>query len=237
MVREARSPAKREARNPPPPFAYPVAMLANVATIMIRPRAVMRRILDAPKDRLWVPVLLLVALSAVLGDADRSEFDNLIRAAKTNGIPFAAVLAGIALVVTIVTFVFFYLFSFAAWGIGRVMEGSGTPRDLRLAVAWGLTPAVWALLYRAPAAFLLPRSDSTVQFGEHLRIDPGSIGPGCAAALVFGALELVIFIWCIVVSSNTIGEAHRFSSWRGLATVVLTSIAPLIIVLAAVLAM
>jgi hypothetical protein len=212
-------------------------MLANVATIMIRPRATMRRILDAPRDRFWLVILLLVAVSGVAGDADRHEFDSLLAAARAHGIPPALVIAGICVVLTIVTLLFFYLFAYAAWGIGRLMEGSGTPRDVRRAVAWGLTPAVWALLYRIPAVFLLPRSDSTVRFGEKLRIDTGGLGTGCAAALIFGALELVLVVWCTVVLSNTVGEAHRFSSWRGLATVVLTSIAPLIIVIAAVLAM
>lgn len=212
-------------------------MLANVATIMIRPRPTMRRILDAPRDRLWLPILLLVALSAVAGDSDRHEFDSLLAAARAYGIHPALVILGIFLAVTLVSLIFFYVFAYAAWGIGRVMEGTGTPADLRRAVAWGLVPMVWALLYRIPAVFFLPRSDSTVRIGEHMRIDPGRLGSGCAAALIFGALELVILVWCGVVISNTVGEAHRFSSWRGLATVVLTSIAPLIILIAAVLAM
>jgi len=212
-------------------------MLANVATIMIRPRATMRRILDAPRDRLWLPILLLVALSALAGDSDRHEFDSLLAAARAHGIPPAVVILGILVAVTIVTLILFYVFAYAAWAIGRLMEGTGTPTDLRRAVAWGLVPAIWALLYRVPAVFLLPRSDATVRFGEQVRVDPGRLGSGCAAALIFGALELVILVWCAVVISNTVGEAHRFSSWRGLATVVLTSIAPLIIMIAAVLAM
>lgn len=212
-------------------------MLANVATIMIRPRATMRRILDASRDRMWLPILLLVAVSALAGDSDRHEFDSLLAAARSHGIPPLLVIAGICAAVTVATLFLFYLFAWAAWGIGRLMEGSGTPRDVRRAVAWGLTPAVWALLYRIPAVFLLPRSDSTVRFGEQVRVDPGRLGSGCAAALVFAALELVVLIWCAAVISNTVGEAHRFSSWRGLATVVLTSIAPLIILVAAVLAM
>ncbi len=211
-------------------------MLANLAKILIHPRAVMRRILDEPRDRLWLPIVLLVALSAAAGDSDRHEFESLLAAARAHGIPAALVVVGILAVVLIVSLIFFYGFAYAAWGIGRVMEGSGTARDVRRAVAWGLTPAVWALLYRVPAIFLLPRSDS-VRFGEKMRLDPGRLGAGCAAALVFAALELVILVWCAVVISNTIGEAHRFSSWRGLATVVLTSIAPFIIVIAAVLAM
>lgn len=212
-------------------------MLANVATIMIRPRPTMRRILDAPRDRMWVPILLLVALSALAGDSDRHEFDSLLAAARAHGISLVLVILGVCLAVAIATFLLFYLFAWAAWGLGRVMQGSGTPRDVRRAVAWGLVPAVWALLYRLPAVFLLPRSDSTVRFGEQVRVDPGRLGSGCAAALVFAALELVIMVWCAVVLSNTVGEAHRFSSWRGLATVLLTSIAPIIIVIAAVLAM
>ena len=213
-------------------------MLANVATILIRPRAVMRRILDAPRDRMSLVIFLLVTLSAMLADADRRNFRGMAGAAKTHGIPIVALVAAAVAGTMIVALALFYFFSFAAWGIGRALEGSGTPRDLRRAVAWGLTPAVWALLYRVPAAFLLPRSNTTIRLGDdNLRIDPGSLGTGCAAAIVFGVLELVTLIWCVVVSSNTIGEAHRFSSGRGLATVVLTSIAPLVIVLAAALAM
>ena len=215
-------------------------MLRNLAAIMIRPRQVMARILAAP-ERVWIAIIVLATISAMVGDFDPNGFNNLRRAAASSDIHpalIAAIGAGVFVATFLAAFLFFFIFSWGVWGLGNLMDGAGDARAVRRAVAWGLTPVVWALVYRVPAMFLTRfvspelRASST-----KLTLDPGRLGGGCLISVVFAALELAMVVWCVTVMSNTVGEAHRFSSWRGLATLLLTSIAPLIITIAAVLAM
>jgi len=60
---------------------------------------------------------------------------------------------------------------------------------------------------------------------------------GCLTALLFGSLELSVAVWCLIVASRTIAEAHRFSAWRGLGTLVIVGITPIVIVIAAALSL
>jgi hypothetical protein len=207
--------------------------LANLATIMIRPRAVMRRILDAGRDRMIIPLVLLATISAIVGDLHSGER----RALQVQGWQFALIVVGVLAGVTLLMLALFYLFSWAAFGLGKVLEGTGSPREVRSAMAWGLAPAIWAMLYRIPSAIFWPRSEGAALKIGDFSLNTGREGMTCLVAAILGLLELTMFVWLVIVTSNTIGEAHRFSSWRGLATLLLVAISPAIIILAAVLAM
>lgn len=207
-------------------------MLANLAKVMVHPRATMRRILDAGRDRMGLVLVILASFSAMFGDLEKGEMDAL---RQQQAIPFALILCALFLAVPLFGLLLYYIFSWLAYWIGRAMEGTGKPSEVRSAVAWGLAPIVWALLYRVPASLLLAGSES-VKVGKNFTLDPGKFGSGCLAFVIFGALELAMIIWAVAVSSNTVGEAHGFSSWRGLATVILTAITPAILLIAGVLA-
>lgn len=207
-------------------------MLANLAKIMVHPRATMRRILDAGRDRLGLVIVILASYSAMFGDLERSEMSALRRQQE---IPFALVVIGLIVAVPLFGFLLYYIFSWLAYAIGRALEGTGKPAQIRSAAAWGLAPVVWALLYRVPASIFFAGSEA-VKVGKNLSVDTGRFGSGCLAIVIFGALELATLAWCVAVTSNTIGEAHGFSSWRGLATFILTAITPAILVIAGVLA-
>lgn len=207
--------------------------LRSLATIMIRPRITIRRILDAGPDRMIIPLVLLVTIATFLGDVDRSSLDALRKAP----VHFGLLVAGICLAVAVAGLLLFYVFSWIAFGVSRLLEGTATPREIRSAMAWGAAPAIWALLYRLPVVLLWPGWESRMRVGsDQLVIKPSLMGMGCVATVIFVALELTMFIWWLVVASNTLGEANRFSTARGFGTIVLTSISPLLITLAAVLA-
>lgn len=209
--------------------------LASLAAIMIRPRNTMRRILDAGRDRMILPLVLLVTLSSILGDVNRASLDAMRKAPLP--VPFAVMIVAICAGVALIGVLFFYVFSWIAFGVSRLLEGTATAREIRSAMAWGAVPAIWALLYRLPAAVLWPGWESRMRVGsEQLVIKPSLMGMGCIGTVIFMALELAMFVWLLVVASNTLGEANRFSTARGFGTLVLTSISPLLIALAAVLA-
>jgi hypothetical protein len=60
---------------------------------------------------------------------------------------------------------------------------------------------------------------------------------GCTLAVMVLALELAINLWMVYVASCTLAEAHRFTSARGLATLLIAAALPLVITAAAALAL
>jgi len=209
---------------------------ADLAAVLVRPRTTMARILESP-PRNWPVWLLFVltAVSGIFGDLDVPALPQLVE--QMGGLRAALILAGVLAGMIIVLPVVLWLYAYVPFFAGRFLGGTGEIRTVRAAVAWGLAPAVWALLYRVPAAlWLSPSSATSVRMrGGNVSFDPGRLADGCGIALVFALLEFAVFVWCAVVMSNTVAEAHRFSVWRGLGTLVISAIVPFVVVLAAVL--
>jgi hypothetical protein len=142
----------------------------------------------------------------------------------------------LAVIVAMVALAWFY--SWVLYFIGRFLGGTGDFRRMRSAVAWGFAPAIWALLYRVPAAFWLSPSSTSVRVRNGaVNFDPGRIADGCGVALFFALLELGVFVWCAVVLSNTVAEAHELTAWQGLGTLALSALVPVVVAIAAFLAM
>lgn len=212
--------------------------LADLAKVLVRPAAVMARILaEGPRNaHVWL-LFALSVLSGIFGDFDAPMMDRLIR--YSGGVHVALIIAAVVVAVLVVLTVVCWFYAYVPMLIGRLLGGTGEIRGVRAAVAWGLAPTVWALLYRVPAAiWFAPSAATSVQMRDaSVTFNPGALSAGCGVALVFVLLELIVLVWCAVVMSNTVAEAHRFSAWHALGTLVLSAIAPLVVVLAAALAM
>jgi hypothetical protein len=208
--------------------------IRNLASILIRPRETMRRILDQPRDRM---VFLLAFLGGISGALADRKTGNLPAALEAT--PWAVpIMIFVTLAVALLMALVFYGLSWVAMLAGRAFEGQGTIREARSALAWGLAPAVWALLYRVPLALLFPRattdavrvSDASVRISG---FDFSSMGVGCVVAL----LDLAVLIWYLIIGSAAMGEAHRFSNGRGFAVLLMTWAAPVIVLIAAVISL
>ena len=209
--------------------------LASMASIMVRPRATMRAILDHLPDRMVIPLVLAATVAGSLGDA---ELSGVTDAAGENLVLVVLITIAGLLVGTLIALGIFYLLSWSATFIGRFLEGTGDARAVRSALAWGLVPIVWSLLYEIPMMLTFPRSP-TLRVGADRAawsFDPGVFEGGCAVVFVYVALELVSLAWWLTVTSNTLAEAHGFSAWKGLGTLLLTMVSPIIVLLAAILA-
>jgi len=149
-------------------------------------------------------------------------------------------IAGVVVGVLLCSLLFFYFLAWIAVPIGHFMEGEGSKRDVRSALAWGLSPYIAALAYRIPALLFLPATLG--EGGRRIRVHGetlilGSTGwDGWGRSLVFLALELGTLLWLLFVASSTMAEAHRFSRARGLGTLVLAVCSPMVVIVAAVLA-
>lgn len=201
---------------------------------MIRPRITMRRILDAGRDRAIIPLIVLASISAALGDVDRSSLAALERIPG----PTSLIVIGICLGLALFFLLLFYVFAWIGFGVSRLLEGTATAREVRSALAWGVVPVIWSILYRLPAILLWPGTmESRVRAGSNqLSFQPQVFSHGCIGTVIFVALELTMLVWYAVVTSSTLAEANRFSTGRGFATLVLTAISPAVIVIAAILA-
>lgn len=212
---------------------------ADFLSILVRPRRTMRRILEQRRDRAVIPLVLLATLSGFAGDFRLAD----LRATPvgTFSVPVVLIIVLVILLVTLCAFLFFYFLAWIAVPIGHFLEGEGETRDVRLALAWGLAPLIAALFYRLPAMFLRPGTmgagRTRVRLGDETLFVGASVpGDVWLWALVFAILEIGTLLWLVLVASSALAEAHRFSRARGLATLTLALISPLIVIISAVLA-
>lgn len=191
----------------------------------------MRAILDRP-ERTVIPLVILAGISGMLRDV---HVEGVHRALAT---PRVGVIVCVVIVINMVLMIgVLYLFGWVAQVAGRWLEGAGTARDLRAALAWGCAPIIWALLYRIPAALLVANPNPQLQIDARgVSFAPGAISSGCGTMFLFGTLEFIVFVVWLTVTAMSVAEAHRFSTAKGFGTVGLAVLAPIVVVAAAVLA-
>jgi hypothetical protein len=185
--------------------------MRNLLAILYRPAETIRHILAQPRDRMVLPLVALAALS----DGLRSVSTDDLRHTPMSP-HILAIVIGVCIGVVLAVIALFYGMAWVVTMVGRLFEGEGTVRAMRSALAWGLMPVVLSLVYRIPLAFA-PKP------------------PALVAVIVI--VQAAIFLWWLALTSITVAEAHQFSPWTGLGTVALSSLAPLVVVGAAVLTM
>jgi hypothetical protein len=173
--------------------------------IWIRPRAVLRQILDTDPTRFVLPIAMIVGFVEVLDGAsagslgDRVSLTTIFLIALIGG-PIGGLLS-------------VYLYGWLVGVTGRWFGGSGQTADLRAAIAWGSVPGLWLALLWIPQLALFGKEMFTE---ETPKLDEAS--PALASVFMgLAALELVGAVWSLVVLCKTVAEAHRFSAWLGLA--------------------
>lgn len=226
----------RENPAAPPRVLALMRFLARLASVLFRPRRTMRRILDdGPGQGAVLLLFVLVVISGIAGDFDAAQLQDVL--ARLGG-QQVWLIVGVTVAVFVAMVAVGWFYAWVPYFIGRFLGGTGDIRAVRAAVAWGLAPGIWALLYRVPVAvWLTPAAAATVKMrGGGVAFDPGFLARGCGVALAIVLLELIVFVWCAFVMSNTLAEAHGYSPWQALGTIVLSAIAPMVVMIAAVLA-
>jgi hypothetical protein len=183
--------------------------------VLLWPAETMRRVL-ASEPRYVLPLAIAASISSYLSDQ------------PPLGRPFV-ILFNVAALVGV-----FYIFAALVYAAGKFIGGTGNARDVRAAVAWGLVPVIWAIAYRLPLAIWRPRS-MLVDIGDDgFRFGDAAAG-GCATAVLAVGAELIVIGWTLFVATNTVAEAHRFSWPRGLGAIAIAAVAPIVVVIAAIL--
>jgi hypothetical protein len=210
-----------------PEHSYADRLPAAIA-ILLAPGRTMRMLLDKGSARLTVPLFLLAFVSIALGDRSKMPFRVGVDAARSRG--SIAIVVAMIIFAAAVFLALVFLFSWVAYLLGRmIFGGTGTPASVRSAIAWGMAPIVWALLYRIPMALFAPRPESSA-------INFAALGDHVLLAVVVLALDLTVLVTYVVASSFTIAAAHRITPGEALGTLLLTFATPVVIAVAAVLA-
>ena len=102
--------------------------------------------------------------------------------------------------------------------VGKLFKGKATYIEMFKAVAVSMIPYVWIAPVLLAWATLAPDSYFADPLAET------STGEGWGTLLVFGTISFVLSIWGIIIQSKAIGEAHQFSSWKGLVTVLIPAV-------------
>lgn len=177
-------------------------------SIWVRPRATIRRILDADPRR---HVLLLAVLSGIAGAFGRME-DGAGHYFPLIAIVFIALGAG-----AIQGVIGLYLWGFLIQLTGRWIGGAAKAVELRAALAWSSLPLV-VLLALYPFQIAL--------FGQDLFYTyvPAAVEESWLLYVYMGlgVVEIGAAVWWVVLSARTVAEAQGFrNSWTGLGNLVL----------------
>lgn len=191
------------------PTAY--AELNPFTAIWTRPRETVRYVIEEKTTSFIVLLLVLVgfagALSGASGGEEMFPAIGVIVGALLLG-PLSAV-AGIAIISGIYKL------------LGKLFGGVGTYSEMFRAVVTSSIPQIWLLpmwliwLLTSPSTF-------------YTEIEPGVAEPDTGLGMVIGFLLLaaviIVGIWTFVIQCKAVGEAQRFSAWKGFFVIVIPSV-------------
>ena len=207
-----------------------MAALRDLATVLVLPQQTMRRVL-AGSDRWTIQVVVLAFICASVGDAHSPALADVLPGL---GWSVLAVIA-LSLVVGALTWVAaLWLLAWVAAFVGRKLGGTAKTPDVRAAMAWGLTPVIWSIVYRVPVTVLFTRFHLHPNVNATTALIDFAGKGGFSIVVVFLSLQLLFAAWCVWVGSFCLAEAEQFSPLKGLATIAITFGVPLVIVAAAV---
>lgn len=180
-------------------------------TIWTQPRATIRRIVEEnPNRSLWL-------LAAIYG------FVSLINNAQTLALGQTLGLLSIFLLVIVLApiwgYIFFTIWSFSVFLVGKLFKGAGAFRAVRAAYTWSCVPftvnlILWIVL--------------TCIFGQKLfTLNPISenLTEGLTYFMFFVLIaRVVLAVWSLVIYFNALAEVQMYSVLKAIFNVILAAI-------------
>jgi Yip1 domain len=209
-----------------------MATLGDLVTVVYRPRETMHRILG-DRDRWSAQVVILAFLCASVHDVDATHLTRVLPGLGFSAIAIVAlgfVLGAAGWVVVL------FLMSWIATVVGRKMGGVASAADVRAALAWGMVPVIWSLIYRIPFAVLESRLSTPTDPNPTLHVLDILAHGGCSLFVVFLTFQILFMAWSLFVGSSCLAEAQQFSSAKGFLNVVIAIAVPVVVIAAAVVA-
>jgi hypothetical protein len=180
-------------------------------TIWLRPRATIRGILDRNPSYL---VTSLAMAGGVLQALDRATQRN-----AGNTLSLATILILALALGPIGGLIGVYLGGAVLGWVGRSLGGRGESEEVRAALAWSQVPALAAI----PIWILQIALVGHEMFTSNTPNLDASPGLGMLL-LATGLIEILVGVWAFITMLRTVGEAHRFSAWKSLGSLLLIAL-------------
>ncbi|OAB36950.1 hypothetical protein PMSD_10080 [Paenibacillus macquariensis subsp. defensor] len=186
--------------------------------IWIRPRETMRHIINKPTNT--GVVILLMLLGGFIFAMNKAASDSM-----ADSMPLDTLFITIICATIIGAVIYYFLIGGLFYWVGSLLGGTGSYSDVRLSLAYAYIPTIITLLIWIPSLILFGTENFT---SDTPRMD--SSDGSLITYLIFEVIEFIIGIWGIFIYLKCLGEAHRFSAWKALLTVILPLIISLVIV-------
>lgn len=178
-------------------------------TIWTKPRRTVRAFLDSENPRrnmIW-----LAWAAGFLSSLNRASSQNTGDHMSVPAIVLLSIVTGI-----IAGLFTLYAGSYLLKITGRWLGGSGSTEDLQTALARGLCmPAILTGVLWLPELLLLGNEMFTTE--TPLLESPIIL----LIYTILLLLEVVLAVWSAIITLKAIGEAHRFSAWKALFSILL----------------
>jgi multisubunit Na+/H+ antiporter MnhB subunit len=172
-------------------------------TILVRPRATIRRIIDSGRTSAVIPLAVCFGISTTFAGAFERYHEKGVPTSRTLvEIFFGGPLLGVASL---------FFLGFLIRLTGRWIGGQGSQKDLRTAMAWASVPFVPTLIYHC-LAFAVFDVASRGRDGPN-----GLSRPQAIVLLGLGLVQLIGLGWSSFLWVKCVAEAHRFSWVKALA--------------------
>ncbi len=184
----------------------------NLWTMMwFKPRQGMKIVLNSEPSYHYLLLIVLGGIGQAFSNAAAQGLGNLFSTVQIIGLCiFLGPLSGY-LSVLIGGWVF-------KW-VGEKLGGSGSIGQIRQAIAWSWVPIVstlplWLVKWLLFKNEMFTTDTPFIDSHPLLRQLYGFIG----------LIDLVLGLWVLVILYNTVAEAHGFTLWRGVGTVILSGL-------------
>lgn len=175
--------------------------------IWTRPRATVRSVIEEKSSSFIFLLIVLLGFAGGLLSTMGSE-----QAFPVLGILLGSLILGpIGIVVSVAIGSGIYLL------IGKLFKGKSTYTEMFRAVLAGQIPQIW-LLPVTILWMLLSPGTYFLQPGELPFTNSDSL------SLVFIIIIAIVSVWTFVIQCKAIGEAHRFSAWKGFFVILIPSV-------------
>ena len=215
------------------PYILNMAEPRDLMTMLYKPRETIRRVLDDPRPRWTVQLVILAFICSSFGDPDIRHLGRDLPDLTLG--PMLALIVVLLVVIAICWVIGVYLIGWLVTLAGRLLDGKGTAADVRTALAWALVPLILTPVYRIPVAIY--RSTLKIHGTSGLQVSIDMLQQGAiSVALVIAAIQIAFDLWVVYLASANVGEAMRFETWKGFSALAIVAAVPIVVTTAAILA-
>jgi len=205
--------------------------LKYLVTILYQPRETMQRILASAHRWSWEIAALACVCASVNDinvDAAAKELPGLRLGPGLALVALGLILGAIGWVISL------YIVAWIATPVGRLLGGTGSVRDVRAALAWGLVPVIWSVVYRLPLTIFARNLHEGPQTDPRQLLMRFLSHGGCSVIVLYFFFQTLFAIASVVIGSFTVAEAQHFSTEKGFVNVVVAIVLPFLVIGAAV---